>query len=47
MADDPSDALVATLYDELHRLAHHYMRGAVKRDWAVAKAWLYRELKPA
>jgi RNA polymerase sigma factor (TIGR02999 family) len=21
--------------------------GAVKRDWAVAKAWLYRELKPA
>src|SRR5438093_12883379 len=27
MADDPSDALVAALYDELHRLAHHYMRG--------------------
>jgi eukaryotic-like serine/threonine-protein kinase len=32
MADEPSDrtspdALVSILYDELHRLAHHYMRG--------------------
>ena len=36
------DRLMSLTYTELHRLAHHFLKG--EREWASAKAWLHHEL---